>query len=107
MDREKAHEILNDFGRPSFKVGSTHLTFSRQTEENLSEIEAKSDEELIQDWKSLVWMNDIYGQVSLNDLQRIALIQLEMEDRDIPHEPLHSWYETELAKFDEQEFHNI
>ena len=104
MDREKAQEILKAYGRPSFKVGENNIVFARQTEENLSEIESKTNEELIEDWKSLVWINHIYGQVSLNEMQRISLIALEMDYRKIESDPLKSWYETELAKFDEQDF---
>ena len=104
MDREKAQDILKAYGRPSFKVGETNLVFARQTEDNLSEIESKTNEELIEHWKSLVWINEIYGQVSLNEMQRISLIELEMDYRKIESEPLKSWYETELAKFDEKDF---
>ena len=105
MNREKAQEILKAYGRPAFKVGETNWVFARQTEESLSEIESKTNEELIEHWKSLVWMNQIYGQVSLNEMQRISLIELEMEDRKIPSEPLKSWYEGESTKFDEQDFY--
>ena len=104
MDREKAQDILKVYGRPSFKVGEHNLVFARQTEENLSEIESKTNEELIEDWKCLVWINHIYGQVSLNEMQRISLIELEMNYRKIETEPLNSWYEPELAKFDELDF---
>lgn len=104
MNREKAQEILKAYGRPTFKVGDTNFVFSRQTEEDLSEIESKTNEELIEHWKSLVWMNEIYGQVSLNEMQRISLIELEMEGREIPYEPLKSWYEDEYDKFDKQSF---
>lgn len=107
MDREKAQEILKAYGRPSFKIGETNLVFVRQTEESLSEIESKTDEELIGQWKSLVWINNIYGQVSLNEMQRISLIELEMDERGIPPEPLQSWYESEAAKFDEQDFNDV
>ena len=105
MNREKAQEILKAYGRPAFKVGNTNLIFARQTDEDLNEIESKNDEELIEDWKSLVWMNEIYGSVSLNEMQRISLIELEMEDRKIPSEPLKSWYECESTKFNEQDFY--
>jgi hypothetical protein len=104
MDREKAQGILKAYGRPSFKVGETNLVFARQTEESLAEIESKTNEELIEHWKELVWFNEIYGQVSVNEMQRISLIELEMDYRKIESEPLKSWYETELAKFDEQDF---
>ena len=105
MDREKAQEILNSYGKPSLRVGETNLVFARQTEKDLDEIESKTDEELIQDWKQLVWINEIYGQVSLNDMQRISLIELEMEERETPYEPLRAWYETESNKFDEQDIY--
>tara|TARA_R110000851_G_scaffold94234_2_gene204968 strand:+ start:471 stop:794 length:324 start_codon:yes stop_codon:yes gene_type:complete len=104
MDRVIAQEILNGYGNPSVKVGDTNLVFARQTAESLDDIEAKTDEELIDEWKGLVWINEIYGQVSLNDMQRINLIELEMDDRKIESEPLKSWYEDESAKFDEQDF---
>ena len=66
MDRDKAEQVLKAYGNPSFKVGDTNITFARQTKQNLNEIESKTNEELIQEWKSHYWMNYIYGQVSLN-----------------------------------------
>jgi len=104
MNRVKAQNILKAFGRPMFKVGNTKVSFARQTDEHLTEIESKTDEELIEHWKSLVWINEIYGQVSLNEMQRISLIELEMDSRKIKSEPLKSWYDIESAKFDEQDF---
>jgi hypothetical protein len=91
MNRTKALKILKAYGRP---------TFARQSEPKLKEIENKTDDELITEWKSLVWMNEIYGQVSLNDMQRISLIELEIDDRkDIKDEDLKSWYDKELENF--------
>lgn len=103
MNRVKAQEILKAYGRPTFKVGNTNLTFSRQTEENLAEIEAYTEVELVTQWKSLVWMNEIYGQVSLNELQRLSLLELEMSEREIPFDELQEWYAQEVAKFYEEE----
>jgi hypothetical protein len=104
MNREKAQEILKAYGKPMFQVGNTKVSFARQTDEHLTEIESKTNEELIKHWKSLVWINEIFGLVSLNEMQRIALIELEMVGRKIESEPLKSWYEIELDKFDEQDF---
>lgn len=101
MNKEKAQEVLKTYGKPAFKAGDTNLIFARQTDEDLNEIESKNDEELIEEWKSLVLMNEIYGQVSLNEMQRISLIELEIDERKIPTEPLKSWYEDEYAKFEE------
>lgn len=102
MNREKAQEILKAFGRPTFKVGDTNFVFSRQTEDDLNDIESKSDQELVDYWKSLVWMNEIYGQVSLNEMQRISLLELEIAHRNIPFEPLKLWYDSESANFENQ-----
>ena len=103
MDRVKAQEILKSYGKPTFKVNNnTKLSFSRQTEDDLINIESLSNEELIEGWKSLVWINEIYGQVSLNELQRISLIELEMDSRKIESEPLISWYEKASAEFDQE-----
>jgi len=100
MNRTKALKILKTYGRPTFNIGNTKFQFSRQSEPQLKEIENKTDDELITEWKSLVWMNEIYGQVSLNDMQRISLIELEFDDRkDIKDEDLNSWYDKELKNF--------
>jgi len=99
MDKKKAQKILNVYGKPSFKINKINLKFARQTEKDLDEIESKTNEELINNWKDLVWINKIYGQVSLNEIQRISLLELEMEERKIPNEPLKEWYKTEYNKF--------
>lgn len=50
-------------------------------------------------------MNEIYGMVSLNDLQRICLIELEFEERvNINTKDLKTWFDEEYNKFDGQEF---
>jgi hypothetical protein len=102
MNREKAQEILKAFGRPVFKVGDTNVAFLRQTEDDLNDIESQSDQELIDHWKSLVWVNEIFGQVSLNDMQRISLLELEMTDRNISFEPLKLWFDSESNNFENQ-----
>lgn len=106
MNRQKAQEVLHAYGRPQFKTHDTIITFSRQTEKNLEEIENKTDEELVANWKSLVFINEIYGQVSLNDLQRITLIELEFEERkNIKPDDLKTWFEETSNSFDEQDFY--
>lgn len=106
MNREKAKEIFTAYGRPQFKIGQATLSFSRQTEENLKEIESKTDEELIDHWKNLVFMNEVYGQVSLNDMQRIDLIELEFQERpQINIEELKIWFKETEENFVEEDFH--
>lgn len=105
MDREKAKNIFQAYGRPQLKIKNTLVSFSRQTEDDIINIENKTDEDLIQEWKSLVFVNEIYGQVSLNDMQRIDLIELEFDSRKtINGEELNSWFEKQLNDFDNQNY---
>ncbi len=105
MDRDIAKKILDVYGRPQFKIGNTFLTFSRQQEQNLTEIESMTDENLVEHRKSLVWMNYIYSQVSLNELQRIDLLDLEIDSRKtIDRKALDTWYDKAQANFDESDF---
>jgi hypothetical protein len=105
MNKIDAQRVLDAYGTPSVKVGKTNVTFARQGEEQIALLEAKTDEELIAEWKSLVFLNSIYGQVSLNDLQRIDLIELEMENReDLDVCSLEDWYENTLTEFEESNF---
>ena len=102
MDRKKATKVLEAYGKPNFKRGINIISFARQDEQDISSIEVISDNELIKEWKRLVWINEIYGQVSLNDLQRINLLELEMDERpNINDSDLTIWYDSELDKFNE------
>jgi hypothetical protein len=105
MDREKAQGILEAYGRPSIKTGNSTIVFARQKNSDLEEIESKTNEELIDNWKALVFMNFILGTVSLNEIQRISLIELEMEHRSIPSGPLNSWYNLESDRINEQDIY--
>ena len=104
MDRQKASEIFQAYGSPQIKTGSTIISFSRQTEKDLEEIENKTDDELVQHWKSLVFMNEILGNVSLNEMQRISLIELEFNERtNIKTSDLQSWFDEHYKKEYEQD----
>jgi hypothetical protein len=97
MNREKAQEILLVYGKPQFGINDKIISFSRQTEGDIEEIENKISEELIEEWKNLNFLNLIMGNVSLNDLERISLIELEMENRDdIVMCELYDWLEEQL-----------
>ncbi len=105
MNQEKSQEILKAFGNPVIKTEKANLVFARQSQEDVNQIEKMSNEELIQDWKNLNWMNYIYGQVSLNDLQRISLLELEMASRtSINQEELANRYKEQEENFDETQF---
>jgi len=102
MNKEKAKSVLKAYGSPKFKMkgSDTVIVFSRQTEEDIAEIEKKNDKELVELWKSLTFNTYIYGQVSLSDMQRIDLIELEFEDRkDINQDELKVWYEKTNNEF--------
>ena len=106
MNREKAQEIFAAYGKPQFKAGNSVISFSRQTESDLEDIEKKSDEELINHWKALVYMNEIMGNVSLNELQRISLIELEFDERtNIDTHILTEWFDKEMENYDESIFY--
>ena len=102
MNTELANNVIQAFGEPSFLVNNTHISFARQSKEDVVEIEAMSDEDIVNEYKSLVWLNYIYGQVSVNELQRISLLDLEIETREnISTEELESWFEETENNFDE------
>ena len=104
MDEEKANKILEVY-RNGY-IGTTkkgnNLFFARQDKNDIEDIKKLNNNDLVNEWKSLVYINDICGQISLNELQRINLIELEIEDRkDIDKEELKTWYETEDKNFEE------
>ena len=102
MNTELANNVIQAFGEPSFLVNNTHISFARQSKEDVVEIEAMSDEDIVNEYKSLVWLNYIYGQVSVNELQRISLLELEIETREnISTTELKSWFEETESSFDE------
>jgi hypothetical protein len=107
MNRDKAKEVFVAYGSPQFKIGNTTMSFSRQTEKDLEDIESMTDEQLIDHWKGLVFMNEIAGNVSLNEMQRITLIELEFKERaGIDINALEEWVDYQQTHFDEDEFHN-
>ena len=104
MNKESAQKILTAYGSPRLQnaEGTVIVTFSRQTSSSITEIEKMDNEQLITRYKSLVWMNFIYGQVSLGDLQRIDLMDLEIDERKLD-EGLSEWYEKATADFEKAE----
>lgn len=102
MDRVKAKEVLQSFKRESFKVGNSILTFSRAEEEDIDIIESLTDEELLERYKSMVWLNYIYGQTSVRDIQTITLLELELDQRNIGQD-LEEWYNKAKEEFNESD----
>lgn len=106
MDRKQAQEILDVYGSGHIKIEGSKRTirFARQTEESIAELEQTTDEELVQEWKSLVLTLYIYGQSSVNDLQRINLVELEIDSREqIDEDDLNDWYKKTKEAFKHKE----
>ena len=105
MDRSLAQEQLKIFGNPVIvKDGEIVAHFARQTNDDITTIEQMSDMELIDDWKGLVQMNHVYGQVSLSDMQRMNLIELEFDERDsIDSNELRKWFDEQMNTREEVE----
>jgi hypothetical protein len=103
MDRDIARKVLEVYGKPTFKTekGIT-ISFSRQNLEDIENIEKLTTDELIQQWKSLVFINYIYESVSLKDMQRIDLIELEFQERGI-EEDLEEWYKNKQEEFEKNQ----
>ena len=107
MNRTKANKLLQIYGRPAlkFKKSKKVLVFAKQSIKEVEEIEKMDTDTLIQRWKNLVWTNQIYGQVSLNDMQRIQLMEMEMDTRKgINKDELTDWFEEAKRKFNVEEF---
>ncbi len=101
MNRDKANLIFEAYGKLKLKAGNVNISFSRQTEDDIEGIESKTDDELIHSWKDLVYLNEIAGHVSLNDLQRVALIELEFDEREsVNQDDLRKWYKEETDKYE-------
>ena len=106
MNQEAKDRILKVYGNPvaSDKDGRVQLVFARQSPKDAEEIEKMPDDKLIEEWKELCWINHIYGQVSMSELQRIDLIEAEMDDRKgIDAEELRLWFDEAKVSWNESE----
>jgi hypothetical protein len=102
MDRQKANRVLGVHGSGRMKTKNSNKIVlpARQTEEDIIKLEQSTDEELMERWKSLVSINIIYDGTTLNELQQIELIELEIDSREqISMDELNDWYEKEKEAF--------
>jgi len=104
MNQKDRDYILQSFGVFSGKIGDTTITFARQTREDADGIEKMETDKLVEEFKSLVWINYVYGQVSVNEIQRISLIEAELSSRKYDFIELTNWYENE--KLEESKHEN-
>ena len=102
MNRQEANKILETYKeQPMILPNGNHIIFARETIEDVEQIEKLTDEELIEEWKGLVYINHIYGCVSVGELERINLIELEMDSREAclnRKEELRNWFNDAMAK---------
>lgn len=104
MDRKIADKIIEVGHKDScFKIetpsGPKGICFTRAEQSDVARYEAMTDKELIEEYKSLVWLNYIYGQVSISELQCINLMDLEINARKIDDKPLQKWFAEAEAKW--------
>jgi hypothetical protein len=102
MNREKANEILKVYEeKPMILPNGNRIIFARETIKDVEQIEKLMDEELIEEWKGLVYINHVYGCVSVGELERINLIELEMDSREEclkRKEELRLWFEEAIKE---------
>ena len=79
--QEKIDKTLELYGNPSVQVGDTNIVFSRQSREDVKELEEKTDKDLMDEAISINWVNHCLGQISLGELQRLDLILIELDSR--------------------------
>lgn len=105
MNREKADKLFKVYKTGPIKLkNGKQIQFARQTPKVVEEIEAYSDKELVESWKSLVFINHIYGLVCLGEMQKIDLLELEMEERpNIQPKELKDWFDNQMKKQEESE----
>ena len=100
-------QILEGFKTTPIRISQdSTIQFARQDETDIEGIEKLTTPELIKEFKNLVWLNEIYGQVSINEMQRITLLELEMDEREVFTEEfnqqLEKWYEDEAKQLEEE-----
>lgn len=99
MNQVKAMKIIKLWKRPKI---AENVYIARQDKNDIYDIENTDTDELIKEWKALVHMNYIYETISLNDLERIALIELEFQERDVDMDPLANWFNEAERQFNEE-----
>ena len=103
MDRKQAHKLLEAYKEPKMRLGNTVISFARQHKEDIEEIEAMDTAEITGEWKGLYYMNYIMGSVSLNELQRISLLELEMVERKVNGDEISKWIDEAEKEYEQSQ----
>ena len=105
MDKDKLEEFLDDFTSSIVEDGDTTFSFNQEDINDVSYIKNMTDDELVSEWKTLVWKNRIYRQISVSEMMRIQIIESEIEVRNnINFAELVAWYEDTKEKFDYNDY---
>ena len=103
MDRKIADKLIEVGQKDScFKIetqsGPKRICFARADQSDVAHYEAMPTDKLIEAYKGLVWIVDIYGQTSVCDMQCISLMTMELDSRKIDWKPIEKWYHEAEAK---------
>lgn len=105
MDTDNLEEFLDDFTSDIVEGDDTTFTLTQEDINDVSSIKNMRDDELVSEWKILVWKNHIYRQISISEMMRIQLIGSEIEVRNnINSDELVAWYEDAKEKFDYKDY---
>lgn len=105
MDTDNLEEFLDDFTSDIVEGDDTTFTLTQEDINDVSSIKNMRDDELVSEWKILVWKNHIYRQISISEMMRIQLIGSEIEVRNnINSDELVAWYEDAKENFDYKDY---
>lgn len=105
MDKDNLEEFLDDFTSSILEDGDTTFSFNQEVIDGVNTIKNMTDVELVSEWKTLVWKNHIYRQISVSEMMRIQIIESEIEERnDINYSELLAWYDDTKEKFDYNDY---
>jgi len=108
MNRDKMQAVFDKYesnAQGQKRVdGCPSFFFTRQSLEDVKAIEEMKTEDLCKEWKGLDYVNHIRGNVSINDLMRMELIELELESRDEQDAiaDLYLWHEQADKDFNDE-----
>lgn len=95
MDQSRKEKIIELLAVFASRHGGVKAEPPLSVAEKIAdELKNMTDEAIVKEWKDLIFMNEIVGNVSLSDLRRIAILETEMSTRDrISPDELRAWHE--------------
>jgi hypothetical protein len=95
MDREKAERFLKagESKEVMTTPKGTQLIFARADNKEIDRIEKLSDEQLLKEWRGMVYCIEVVQSFSVMDLQIQALYEMEIDSRPHLHNKASNIYE--------------